>query len=247
MEALLRWSDPQRGNVSPADFIPVAEESGLIVPLGEWVLHTACRDTVALQQKTGQPLRVAVNLSSHQFRNGDIVASIAQALRESGLPASQLEVEITEGVLMDRTDSAIERMRAIRALGVDIAIDDFGTGFSSLSYVTRFPINTLKIDRSFVSKMTQSTEDAAVAQAIIALAHSLDVRVVAEGVETAEQIEFLRDRCCDKAQGYLIGRPVAPERFSAQGYHFSRARAAGEFADCLAQLRRECSARSAVH
>ena len=244
MEALLRWNDPQRGSISPADFIPVAEESGLIVPLGEWVLRSACRDTVELQARTGLPLRVAVNLSSHQFRNGDIVATIEQALRESGLPAKHLEVEITEGVLMDRTDATIERMRAIRALGVEIAIDDFGTGFSSLSYVTRFPINTLKIDRSFVSKMTESAEDAAVAQAIIALAHSLDVRVVAEGVETAGQIEFLRDRCCDKAQGYLISRPVAPERFSAQGYHFSRPRAAAEFADCLVQLRRQSAAGS---
>jgi len=223
MEALLRWNNPQRGAVSPADFIPVAEESGLIVEIGAWVLATACREAKLLQQRTGRPLRVAVNLSPRQFRQPDLLELVQRSLRESGLEPAHLELEITEGVLMAHTADTVERLTQLRAMGVSIAVDDFGVGFSSLSYITKFPISTLKIDRVFVSQLPDSANDAAVAQAIIALARSLNINVVAEGVETARQLEYLRARSCDVAQGFHLGRPVPFEQFSVQGFHFSKA------------------------
>ncbi len=236
MEALARWHDPRLGEISPCVFIPIAEETGLILPLGEWVLRKACHDARQLQLRTGVPLRLAVNLSSHQFAQADLVEMIERALADAGLAATDLEMEITEGVLMDQAQQTVDRLKAIRALGVDIAIDDFGTGFSSLAYVTRFPVTTLKIDRSFVSKLAESPGDAAVATAIIALACSLDIRVVAEGVETIAQLAFLRERCCDAGQGWLLGRPVPSERFSVQGFHVGRARSFSEFAAHFAEL-----------
>lgn len=230
MEALLRWQDPVKGPVLPERFIDVAEESGLIGPVGEWVLRTACRDACELQRKTGQRLRLAVNLSPRQFRQEELLGVIASALGDSGLPPDCLELEITEGVLMADTEETIERLHAIRALGVSIAIDDFGVGFSSLSYITRFRIDTLKIDRSFVSKLPGSANDAAVAQAIIALGRSLNITVVAEGVETAEQLEFLRERRCDAAQGALIGAAAPAASLNIQGYCFGEAVSAETFA-----------------
>ena len=220
VEALLRWNDAVHGAVPPSRFIPVAEETGLIVPLGEWVLRTACRDAVRLQQACGAPLRLAVNLSPRQFRQGNLQALIERALADSGLDPAHLELEITEGVLMDSSDELAERLQRLRALGLAFAVDDFGTGYSSLSYITRFPIDTLKIDRSFVSRLPDSAGDAAVAQTIIALAHSLRIKVVGEGVESEQQLDFLRARRCDMGQGFRFGKGGTVDDLLAQGYRF---------------------------
>jgi EAL domain-containing protein (putative c-di-GMP-specific phosphodiesterase class I) len=220
VEALLRWNDAQHGAVPPSRFIPVAEETGLIVPLGEWVLRTACRDAVRLQQLAAAPLRLAVNLSPRQFRQGNLQTLIERALADSGLDAAHLELEITEGVLMDTSAEVAERLQRLRALGVAFAVDDFGTGYSSLSYITRFPIDTLKIDRSFVSRLPDSAGDAAVAQTIIALAHSLRIKVVGEGVETERQFDFLRARHCDMGQGFRFGKAGTIEDLLKQGFSF---------------------------
>jgi EAL domain-containing protein (putative c-di-GMP-specific phosphodiesterase class I) len=222
VEALLRWTDPVRGPMSPSHFIPVAEETGLIVPLGEWVLRSACCDAVRLQEHTGVPLRLSVNLSPRQFRQTNLHAMMEKALADSGFDASNLELEITEGVLMDSTEETAERLQRLRALGVAFAVDDFGTGYSSLSYITRFAIDTLKIDRSFVSRLPDSAGDAAVAQTIIALAHSLHIKVVAEGVETEQQLDFLRARRCDVGQGFRFGKGGTVEELLAIGYQYGR-------------------------
>jgi len=215
VEALLRWDDPERGAVSPADFIPVAEESGLIVPIGEWVLRTACREMRRLQAATGAELGVAVNLSPRQFRQGNLVAMVQQALRDAGLPPASLELEITEGVLMDDPIQARKVLQRLREIGVRVAVDDFGTGYSSLSYLTRFPVDKLKLDRSFVRHATTQSEDAAIASSVIQLGRSLHLQVVAEGVETLEQARFLAARECELAQGFLYSRPLAPEALRA--------------------------------
>ncbi len=220
VEALLRWNDGVHGAVPPSRFIPVAEETGLIVPLGAWVLRTACRDAVRLQRSAGAPVRLAVNLSPRQFRQGNLQTLIEQALADSGLDPAHLELEITEGVLMDSSDELAERLQRLRALGLAFAVDDFGTGYSSLSYITRFPIDTLKIDRSFVSRLPDSAGDAAVAQTIIALAHSLRIKVVGEGVETEQQFDFLRARRCDMGQGFRFGKGGTVDELLAQGFSF---------------------------
>jgi len=220
VEALLRWNDALQGAVPPSRFIPVAEETGLIVPLGEWVLRTACRDAVRLQQLSGAPLRLAVNLSPRQFRQVNLQTLIEQALADSGLDPAHLELEITEGVLMDSSDELAERLQRLRALGLAFAVDDFGTGYSSLSYITRFPIDTLKIDRSFVSRLPDSAGDAAVAQTIIALAHSLRIKVVGEGVESERQLDFLRARHCDMGQGFRFGKGGTVDDLLTQGFQF---------------------------
>lgn len=219
-EALLRWAGPQ-GLRTAEQFIAVAEESGLILPLGSWVLRTACRQGRALQEECGHPLKIAVNISPRQFRQADFVQELQAALAESGLPPDSLELEITESLLMAQTAESIIRLQQIRALGVGVAIDDFGVGYSSLSYVSRFPITTLKIDRSFVSQVTQNASDAAVTQTIIALASNLGIRVVAEGVETVGQLAFLRQQRCRDDQGRYHGPDLPPEHFSLQGFHFS--------------------------
>jgi diguanylate cyclase (GGDEF)-like protein/PAS domain S-box-containing protein len=210
MEALLRWQRPGRELVSPAEFIPLAEETGLIVPIGAWVLHTACAQNMAWQAAGLAPVRMAVNLSPRQFQHQDVVAMVWRALDESGLDAAWLELEITEGSVMEQPEESAAVLRALNALGVALAIDDFGTGYSSLNYLKRFPIDTLKIDQSFVRDITTDPDDAAIALAVIALVHSMRLAVIAEGVETPEQLEFLRERQCDRMQGYLFSRPVPP-------------------------------------
>ena len=237
MEALLRWTDPQRGVISPMTFIPLAEETGLILPLGEWVLRTATREAVEIQQRSGRTLRLAVNLSPRQFRQNDLLAMVADALATSGLPPSQLELEITEGALMVDTEETLSRLKALRAMGVSIAIDDFGVGFSSLSYITRFDIDTLKIDRSFIAALPDSASDAAVTQTVIALAHALDIKVVAEGVENDAQLAFLRSRHCDLAQGARFGMATPPAMFSVQGFRFGAAMTPDDFVAALPAIR----------
>jgi diguanylate cyclase (GGDEF)-like protein/PAS domain S-box-containing protein len=202
-EALVRWSNPQRGMVSPATFIPVAEESGLIVQIGEWVLREACREAASWPQ----PLQIAVNLSPIQFRHGDLVGLLHSVLLETGLAPARLELEITEGVLVDDFSRGVSILRRLKLLGVRIAMDDFGTGYSSLSYLQSFPFDKIKIDQSFISKVKSNPQSAAIVRAVIGLAHGLNLPVLAEGVETKEQLDFLAAESCDEMQGYLLGRP----------------------------------------
>ncbi len=219
MEALLRWNRPGHGIVAPSQFISLAEDMGLIVPIGAWVLRAACAQARAWQQAGLGQLRIAVNLSPRQFAQPDLVQSIAATLRETGLEAGLLELELTERLVMADIDNAIVTLGALKQLGVQIAIDDFGTGHSSLSYLRHFPIDILKIDQSFVGDITLADDGAAIVRAIISLAHSLRLKVIAEGVETAEQQAFLLQYGCDQAQGYLIGRPVAAAEFEAALRH----------------------------
>src|SRR5919112_1919208 len=209
-EALVRWRHPERGIVPPGDFIPVAEETGLIIPLGLWVLNEACQQMREWQRQglTDEAVTVSVNLSGRQFSQADLIEQISSALRESGLKAANLKLEITESMVMENFDTAIDMLTQLRGLGVGLAIDDFGTGYSSLSYLHRFPIDTLKIDRSFVTQMTDTSENAEIVRTIVTLARSLDMAVVAEGVETADQLRQLGDLGCDYGQGYLFSRPV---------------------------------------
>ncbi len=214
-EALVRWNHPERGMVSPADFIPLAESTGLIRELGHWVLRTACKQASAWA-KAGHPdIRMAVNLSAVEFMSDNLLGNVRAALEESGLPPQQLELEITESAVMEDMEKAIATMRELRKIGARLAIDDFGTGFSSLSYLKRFPVQALKIDRSFVQEILLSSEDAAIASAVISLGKSLNLEVIAEGVEEAEQADHLRQAGCPFAQGYFFGRPVPADEFFA--------------------------------
>jgi len=213
MEALVRWQHPTRGLVSPAQFIPLAEETGLIVPIGEYVLRTACKQNKLWQEKGYPPMRLAVNLSARQFQQKDLTTFIRDVLQETGLDARYLELEITESLAMDDVHQAISILHSLKELGVQISIDDFGTGYSSLSYLKKFPIQTLKIDRSFVNDISHDPDDAAIASSIIVMAHSLKLNVIAEGVETASQLNFLRDRNCNEMQGYLFSKPLSAEAF----------------------------------
>jgi diguanylate cyclase len=202
-EALLRWHHPQRGAVSPATFIPLAEESGLILPIGEWVLRTACREAAAWSK----PLRIGVNLSPVQFRHGDLVSLVHSVLLETGLSPSRLELEITEGVLIDDFSRTVSMLRRLKAMGVRIAMDDFGTGYSSLSYLQSFPFDKIKIDQTFIANLKQNPQSATIVRAVIGLGRGLDVPIIAEGVETSEQLEFLAGANCDQIQGYIVGKP----------------------------------------
>jgi len=213
LEALIRWEHPELGLVSPAQFIPLAEETGLIVPLGEWVLLNACRQNQDWQRLGYPPVHVAVNIASLHFRQGTLGQSVATALQKSGLHPSWLELEVTESMLMDSAETTLATLSTLKGMGVRLAIDDFGTGYSSLSYLKRFPLDTLKIDRSFVKDLPHDAEDAAIAKAIIAMAHSLKLEVVAEGVETAEQLAFLQQHGCDLVQGFLFSKPMAAAAF----------------------------------
>ena len=215
VEALVRWFHPDLGMVPPAEFIPLAEETGLIVPIGEWVLRTACRDGRRWQELGFRPLRVAVNLSARQFQQGDLVDVVARVLDETLLPAADLELELTESVIMRDAAESVRRLRELTALGIHLAVDDFGTGYSSLGYLRTFPIRSLKIDRSFIRDIDRDPNGAAIAQAIIALASSLGLKAIAEGVETREQLDMLRGWGCEEMQGYYFCRPVPADELLA--------------------------------
>ena len=214
VEALLRWYSPELGHVSPAKVIPIAEETGLIVALGKWVLRTACAQNVAWQRDGLPPVCMAVNLSARQFADPFLLDDIGDVLRDTGMDPRLLELEITEGMVIQHPDKAIELLRAIKALGVRLAIDDFGTGYSSLGQLKHFPIDTLKVDRSFIRDIPNDSEDRAITEAIIAMGKTLSLTVVAEGVETAEQESFLREHACDEMQGYYFSKPVAATQFA---------------------------------
>lgn len=213
-EALIRWNHPDLGMISPAHFIPLAEESGLIQSIGEWVLRTACKQTAQWQRAGYAPFLVSVNVSARQFRQAGFADQVASALQENDLSASYLELELTESVLMGHTDKNIAILGALKDLGLTIAIDDFGTGYSSLSYLKRLPIDTLKIDRSFVGDLPADKDDAAIVDAVISMAHSLSLKVIAEGVETEQQVDFLRSRKCYLMQGYYFHTPVSAGEFA---------------------------------
>ncbi|CAD5107148.1 putative bifunctional diguanylate cyclase/phosphodiesterase [Zestomonas carbonaria] len=212
-EALVRWRRPELGLVPPSEFIGLAEETGLISQIGEFVLRTACQQAREWQRQGLADLRVSVNVSVHQLRNGNLVRLIRQVLDETGLPPRLLELELTENQLLDNVESVIAIFHQLRELGVKLAIDDFGTGYSSLSYLKRFPVDYVKIDQTFIRDLSVGGEDAAITRAIIAMAHSLGLKVVAEGVETQEQMDFLKAQHCDEIQGYLISRPVEMDVF----------------------------------
>jgi diguanylate cyclase (GGDEF)-like protein/PAS domain S-box-containing protein len=214
VEALLRWHHPELGNLSPSQFIPLAEDTGLIVPIGKWVLETACAQNMAWQREGLLPIGVAVNLSARQFANENLLKDIASALQETGLAPELLELEITESMVMQNAEQAIKLLAAIKQMGVRLAIDDFGTGYSSMAYLKRFPIDTLKIDHSFIREIPMNAEDNAIAEAIISMGKVLGLTVVAEGIETPEQEAFLRNHGCDEIQGYFFSRPVTPDEFS---------------------------------
>jgi diguanylate cyclase (GGDEF)-like protein/PAS domain S-box-containing protein len=213
MEALLRWNTPEFGSVSPVEFIPIAEETGLILPIGEWVLRTACLQARKWLDLGLATLRIAVNLSARQFRQANLPGMVSQCLAASGLPANALELEITESALIDDIDEAIIQCRNLKALGIKISLDDFGTGYSSLSYISRLPFDKIKIDQSFVRDITVNPINAAIASAAIVMARSLNLTVLAEGVETEAQASFLRGRRCDSMQGYLFSRPLPATEF----------------------------------
>jgi diguanylate cyclase (GGDEF)-like protein/PAS domain S-box-containing protein len=213
MEALLRWNSEQLGTISPAEFIPLAEETGLIIPIGEWVLRTACAQTKRWLDLGFGPLRIAVNLSPRQFRQHNLLTVVKDTLQSSGLPAESLELEITEGAFIDEVEEAITITQHLKALGVKLSLDDFGTGYSSLSYISRFPFNKLKIDQSFVRDITENPVNAAIATAAIVMARSLNLSVLAEGVETEAQASFLRGKNCDAIQGFLFSRAVPADDF----------------------------------
>lgn len=215
LEALLRWRHPQKGNIYPLHFIAIAEETGMIIPIGEWVLRTACCQAKAWHDAGHPWLRIAVNISARQFKQDSFADLVRSILEETGLPPRYLELELTESTIMERADRNIQALRELKNLGVTLAIDDFGTGYSSLSYLKHFPIDRLKIDRSFVRDLNTDGDDAAIAEAIIVMAHSLKLDVVAEGVELEEQLAFLHSRNCDTLQGYLMSHPLSVEDVTA--------------------------------
>jgi EAL domain-containing protein (putative c-di-GMP-specific phosphodiesterase class I) len=215
VEALLRWNSAELGPIPPVRFIPLAEETGFIVELGEWVLRQACLQMAAWQAAGINVPKISVNLSVKQIERVDVVDVVRAALRESGLQPHMLELEITESLIM-AADDAFGILEKLRSLGVKLAVDDFGTGYSSLSYLKLLPIHTLKIDRAFVVGIGQNSGDEAIVRTVVALAQSLKLSTVAEGVDAEHQVEFLREAGCDEIQGYLFGRPVPPDEFAAQ-------------------------------
>ena len=225
VEALVRWRHPERGIISPTEFIPLAEETGLIVPIGEWVLRTACNQAKAWQSDGGRAIRMAVNLSAKQFKDENLMQIVLSALADTGLDARLLELELTEGTLMDDARATMVTLEQLRGIGVYLSIDDFGTGYSSMNYLKRFDVRALKIDKSFIAGLPQDTENAAITRAIIAMAHGLKMVVVAEGVETDEQLLMLEEYGCDMAQGYFLGHPSPHDTITAM-----LARQAGQLA-----------------
>ncbi|OGT42320.1 MAG: hypothetical protein A3F42_01405 [Gammaproteobacteria bacterium RIFCSPHIGHO2_12_FULL_37_34] len=216
VEALIRWEHPELGMISPARFIPLAEETGLILPIGEWAIREACRINKAWQHAGYDPVAVAVNISPKQFRHQDIAEIISTALKEVELNPKYLEVEITETAVMDDVDIAIDRLKNIHNMGVHISIDDFGTGYTSISYLKQFPVNVLKIDQQFIKGIPYNQNDLAITSAVIALGHNLGLKIVAEGVETAEQVQYLTDHNCDLIQGYFLSRPLPANKIALQ-------------------------------
>jgi predicted signal transduction protein with EAL and GGDEF domain len=213
MEALVRWQHPNLGLLYPTEFISLAEDSGLIIPLGDWVFRTACLQNKAWQDAALVPMRLAVNFSARQFQQPGFISSVEEILKETNLDPGWLELEITESSIMKDPDKAIEKLLELKMMGIKVAIDDFGTGYSSLNYLKRFPIDTLKIDRSFVSDLCKDPHDTAIVRAIITLGHALDLTVVAEGVETREQLESLAELECDVVQGFLFSKALSSEDF----------------------------------
>jgi EAL domain-containing protein (putative c-di-GMP-specific phosphodiesterase class I) len=211
VEALIRWQHPEEGLISPGRFMPFAEETGLILPIGAWVLERACWQNREWQSAGLPALRMSVNISALQFRQPGFAETVRHALLVSGLDARYLELEVTESVIMHDAERVTAALAELKRMGLELAIDDFGTGYSSLSYLKRFPIDRLKIDQSFVRDIPSDGEDAAIISAIIGLTRNLGLRTIAEGVETNEQLEFLREQGCDEVQGYLLSRPLTPE------------------------------------
>ncbi|PIG91448.1 EAL domain-containing protein [Gloeocapsopsis sp. IPPAS B-1203] len=214
VETLIRWQNPARGLVSPAKFIPIAEETGLIVPIGEWVLRTACAQSLTWQAQGFPSLKIAVNLSARQFKQQNLVQTVNQVLETTGLDPHYLELELTESLMIDNIQQSINIMQQLHNMGIVLSVDDFGTGYSSLNYLKRFPIHTLKIDQSFVRDLVVDSDDAAIVDAIISLAHSLNLSVIAEGVESQEQLTYLQNKGCDEIQGYYFSRPLPAHTFT---------------------------------
>jgi EAL domain-containing protein (putative c-di-GMP-specific phosphodiesterase class I) len=211
MEALIRWKHPELGFIPPSTFIPIAEEAGLIIPIGTWVLRTACTCLKEWIDQGLPKIRVAVNISSYQFNHENLTEIVSEVLKETGLQGEYLEMELTEGIVMKDAESTMKILNDLKKLGVEFSIDDFGTGYSSLSYLKRFPIDKIKIDKSFVHNITTDPKDASIAQAIISMSHGMDIKVLAEGVETLEQQEFMRSLHCDEMQGYYFSHPLPEE------------------------------------
>jgi len=214
-EALLRWSNAELGSVPPAQFIPLAEETGLMLPIGRWVLRQACAQHMAWRDEGLPPIPLSINLSARQFADAELLRDLQAALLASGMPAHALELEVTESVVIGNPERALVTLRAIKQLGVRLAIDDFGTGYSSLAQLKRFPVDALKVDRSFIQGLPGDTYDAAITEAIIVMCRTLRLTVVAEGVETVEQREFLRERGCTQMQGYQFSKPLPAASFAA--------------------------------
>jgi EAL domain-containing protein (putative c-di-GMP-specific phosphodiesterase class I) len=215
VEALIRWNNPELGLISPVQFIPIAEETGLIVSIGEWVMKTACRQAQAWRTELGCDVAVAVNLSARQFRRADVLTTVQAALTETGLPAHLLELEITEGMLMTDPQGTAAVLHDLRSMGIRLAIDDFGTGYSSLAYLKSFPLDRLKIDRAFVLGLPDDVSDCAIARAVIALGHNLNMEILAEGVETQAQNDFLANAGCHVIQGYYYSKPLTADTLLA--------------------------------
>jgi EAL domain-containing protein (putative c-di-GMP-specific phosphodiesterase class I) len=213
MEALVRWLHPEGNIIAPDTFIPVAEETGLIIPLGDWILRTACLQTRQWREAGHASLKVAVNLSARQFQQTDLAQKFLAILQETGLPAEALEIEVTESALMANMAETKSTLEQLAACGISIALDDFGTGYSSLYHLKHLPIAAVKIDRSFVTDLTSNADDVAIVRAILSMSADLNLRTVAEGVETAEQLEFLRQHDCSEIQGYLFSRPLPAKEF----------------------------------
>jgi len=214
MEALIRWQHPELGLIPPIEFIGLAENSGLIVPIGAWVLRTACASSQKLQNRLASPLTVSVNLSARQFEDKHLLREIERALKESSLKPGSLELEITESMVMRDIQNSKKILEGIKSMGIRLAIDDFGTGFSSFVSLKRFPFDCIKIDRSFIKDIPHDPDDVAITQAIIAMAHSLRLKVIAEGVETREQLDFLTELGCHEFQGYYFKKPQPADDFS---------------------------------
>ena len=214
-EALLRWNHPQRGLLYPEKFIPIAEQSELIVQIGEWVLLTACRQLKAWREQYGLKIYMAVNMSTRQFNYKTFTKSLMDALEESGLSPNLLTLELTESLLMDGDREAVSKLLSFKEMGIHLSIDDFGTGYSSLSYLSRFPIDLLKIDKSFVHDLQIDQTNQYLTEAMITMAHGLQIKVIAEGIETQNELEFLRDQGCDAVQGYYFSKPLPAEQFAA--------------------------------